>query len=652
VVVSGKNLVGRDTFCVVVCNPVTDVCDTTIIVVVVPPTPDTIYEQVPTDSTITVCPSGLEPTFDAATTTYSFCDGTTTPKTGTLGDYTINPATGCVTYVAGPNAGTEEPICIVACDSKLDMCDTTIIIIKVVPPVDTILDTICKTCTDTICLDNDFEPGVITTTTLCDGSTSESGTIANIEVLANGCVVITGKDLVGRDTFCVVVCNPVTNVCDTTIIVVVVPPTPDTIYEQVPTDSTITVCPSGLEPTFDAATTTYSFCDGTTTPKTGTLGDYTINPATGCVTYVAGPNAGTEEPICIVACDSKLDMCDTTIIIIKVVPPVDTILDTICKTCTDTICLDNDFEPGVITTTTLCDGSTSESGTIANIEVLANGCVVVSGKDLVGRDTFCVVVCNPVTNVCDTTIIVVVVPPTPDTIYEQVPTDSTITVCPSGLEPTFDAATTTYSFCDGTTTPKTGTLGDYTINPATGCVTYVAGPNAGTEEPICIVACDSKLDMCDTTIIIIKVVPPVDTILDTICKTCTDTICLDNDFEPGVITTTTLCDGSTSESGTIANIEVLANGCVVITGKDLVGRDTFCVVVCNPITDVCDTTIIVVVVPPTPDTIYEQVPTDSTITVCPSGLEPTFDAATTTYSFCDGTTTPKTGTLGRLYDQC
>ncbi|MBK7137635.1 MAG: hypothetical protein IPH74_00845 [Bacteroidetes bacterium] len=44
---------------------------------------------------------------------------------------------------------------------------------------------------------------------------------------------------------------------------------------------------------------------------------------------------------------------------------------------------------------------------------------------------------------------------------------------------------------------------------------------------------------------------------------------------------------------------------VVVIGKDLVGRDTFCVVVCNPITDVCDTTIIVVVVPPTPDTIYQ-----------------------------------------------
>ncbi|MBK7506526.1 MAG: hypothetical protein IPI52_16205 [Bacteroidetes bacterium] len=334
-------------------------------------------------------------------------------KTGTLGNYTINTTTGCVTYVAGPNAGTEGPICIVACDASLDMCDTTIIIIEVVPPVDTIRDTICTTCTDTICLDNDFEPGVITTTTLCDGSTSESGTIANIEVLPNGCVVITGKDLVGRDTFCVVVCNPITDVCDTTIIVVVVPPTPDTIYEQVPTDSTITVCPSGLEPTFDASTTTYSFCDGTTTPKTGTLGNYTINTTTGCVTYVAGPNAGTEGPICIVACDASLDMCDTTIIIIEVVPQVDTIRDTSGKTCTDTICLDNDFEPGVITTTTLCDGSTSESGTIANIEVLPNGCVVVSGKNLVGRDTFCVVVCNPITDVCDTTIIVVLVPPTP-----------------------------------------------------------------------------------------------------------------------------------------------------------------------------------------------------------------------------------------------
>ncbi|MBK7137631.1 MAG: hypothetical protein IPH74_00825 [Bacteroidetes bacterium] len=131
------------------------------------PTPDTIRVTIPTDSLDTICVT-LEEGFGGGDITYSLCNGDLS-GTGNFGSYIVT-ADGCLIYESDSISGIDT-VCVIACDASLGLCDTTIIIIEVVPPVDTIRDTICTTCTDTICLDNDFEPGVITTTTLCDGST-------------------------------------------------------------------------------------------------------------------------------------------------------------------------------------------------------------------------------------------------------------------------------------------------------------------------------------------------------------------------------------------------------------------------------------------------------------------------------------------------
>jgi gliding motility-associated-like protein len=636
---TATDIVGRDTICVEQCDATSGLCDTTIIVVVVPPTPDTIRETLPTDSTITVCVD-LENGFNPLTTTYSYCNGSTGTLTGTLGTAVLDN-NGCVTYTADSIPGNEAPICVVACDATTGFCDTTIIIITVTPPRDTIIDTICQTCTEVVCLPNPFGPGSVVTTTLCDGSTSVSGTVVEATVLPNGCIEYTAKDIVGRDTICVEQCDAISGLCDTTIIVVVVPPTKDTIRDTIPVTTTTTLC-AVLDSGMNAATTTYIYCNGSTGTLTGTLGTAVLDN-NGCVTYTAGSIPGNEAPICVVACDATTGFCDTTIIIITVTPPRDTIIDTICQTCTEVVCLPNPFGPGSVVTTTLCDGSTSVSGTVVEATVLPNGCIEYTATDIVGRDTICVEQCDAISGLCDTTIIVVVVPPTKDTIRDTIPVTTTTTLC-AVLDSGMNAATTTYTYCNGSTGTLTGTLGTAVLD-TNGCVTYTAGSIPGNEAPICVVACDATTGFCDTTIIIITVTPPRDTIIDTICQTCTEVVCLPNPFGPGSVVTTTLCDGSTSVSGTVVEATVLPNGCIEYTAKDIVGRDTICVEQCDAISGLCDTTIIVVVVPPTKDTIRDTIPVTTTTTLC-AVLDSGMNAATTTYTYCNGSTGTLTGTLG------
>jgi hypothetical protein len=246
-------------------------------------------------------------------------------------------------------------------------------------------------------------------------------------------------------------------------------------------NDTVVVCVD-LEPTFDPAQTTYTFCDGSTIGN-GTLGTYEID-ANGCVTYVAGNTPGDENEICVIACDANLGICDTTIIIITVVPPTvtpDTIYDTVPVNDTVVVCVDLEptFDPAQ-TTYTFCDGSTIGNGTLGTYEIDANGCVTyVAGNTPGDENEICVIACDANLGICDTTIIIItVVPPTvtPDTIYDTVPVNDTVVVCVD-LEPTFDPAQTTYTFCDGSTIGN-GTLGTYEID-ANGCVTYIAGNTPG-----------------------------------------------------------------------------------------------------------------------------------------------------------------------------
>ncbi|MBX7226392.1 MAG: hypothetical protein K1X55_10200, partial [Chitinophagales bacterium] len=648
--------------CVIACDANLGICDTTIIIItVVPPTvtPDTIYDTVPVNDTVVVCVN-LEPTFDPAQTTYTFCDGSTI-GTGILGTYEIDD-NGCVTYVAGNTPGDENEICVIACDANLGICDTTIIIITVVPPTvtpDTIYDTVPVNDTVVVCvnLEPTFDP-TQTTYTFCDGSTTGTGTLGTYEIDDNGCVTYVASNTPGDESeICVIACDANLGICDTTIIIItVVPPTvtPDTIYDTVPVNDTVVVCVN-LEPTFDPAQTTYTFCDGSTT-GTGTLGTYEIDD-NGCVTYVAGNTPGDENEICVIACDANLGICDTTIIIITVVPPTvtpDTIYDTVPVNDTVVVCvnLEPTFDPAQ-TTYTFCDGSTTGTGTLGTYEIDDNGCVTyVAGNTPGDENEICVIACDANLGICDTTIIIItVVPPTvtPDTIYDTVPVNDTVVVCVN-IEPTFDPAQTTYTFCDGSTADN-GTLGTYEIDD-NGCVTYVAGNTPGDENEICVIACDANLGICDTTIIIITVVPPTvtpDTIYDTVPVNDTVVVCVNIEptFDPAQ-TTYTFCDGSTADNGTLGTYEIDDNGCVTYVAGNTPGDENeICVIACDANLGICDTTIIIItVVPPTvtPDTIYDTVPVNDTVVVCVN-LEPTFDPAQTTYTFCDGSTTG-TGTLG------
>ncbi|MBL0080914.1 MAG: gliding motility-associated C-terminal domain-containing protein [Bacteroidetes bacterium] len=701
VLYNANDIVGRDVdeICVSACDASLGICDTQIIIVTIIPSKETIKDTIKVGDRDSVCVR-LEPGMDADNISLFDCSS----EINNITDIETHLDGSCIwVSYTGTSVGNDT-ICVQVCDEELGC-----------------------TCTDTICLDNDFEPGVITTTTLCDGSTSESGTIANIEVLANGCVVVSGKNLVGRDTFCVTTCDAVTGICDTTIIVVVVPPTPDTIYEQVPTDSTITVCPSPLEPTFNATTTTYSFCDGSTGPKSGTFGDYTINTTTGCITYVAGSLTG-KDTICVVACDSRLDMCDTTIIIITVVPNCPNVIldDTVRVLCDGTgngkYCLpigltdilskysvfidgdaffdlpdicDLDTTGGYDFTTAIAGGQyggnihrlekwtvngtmyapallfnnlseltaymnvTNPSGdwqlvgdrivggdissTYGNLQVFSpevgarafvayNQNVDSKGTEFTLSEGGHVIVVENNETGCLDSVYVDVICLTNDTIRETVEVNQTITVCVE-LEG-FDPATTTYSFCDSTTTPKAGTLGNYTINPATGCVTYVAGDVKGNEEPICVIACDAALGVCDTTIILITVVPGDTTIVIPVCDTCTTTICLDTllDITDNVFT---FCDGSSEITTPLGVVTIDAQGCISYTATGVIGIDTLCIEHCDTILDVCIKDTVIIRIIPTRDTIRDIIQVGDRDSVCVA-IENGMDADDVTVVLCAG----------------
>jgi gliding motility-associated-like protein len=64
------------------------------------------------------------------------CDGSTTGTTVLGGTWSIDPLTTCLIYTAGPTKGNDT-LCIVACDTLKQQCNTTTVIITVTgyPPV-------------------------------------------------------------------------------------------------------------------------------------------------------------------------------------------------------------------------------------------------------------------------------------------------------------------------------------------------------------------------------------------------------------------------------------------------------------------------------------------------------------------------------------
>jgi gliding motility-associated-like protein len=482
--------VGTDQFCVVACNS-SNLCDTTIINVTVTQSPlpsvDTIYittlVNAPTPNT---CVSLTQ--IGAAMTT-SVCDQ---PNSGQ-----VALTAECFVYTPAANFVGTDQFCIVACNASV-ICDTTIVIVTVTPAptptTDTLyITTLVNTPTPNTCVSL-TQIGTALTTGLC--AQPASGQVA----FTASCFVYTpNTGFVGTDQFCVVACNAA-NVCDTTIVIVTVTqpqlPTKDTLYV-----TTLINTPS--------ANTCVSLTQIGTALTTGLC----AQPASGQVAFTAScfvytPNTGFvgTDQFCVVACNAA-NVCDTTIVIVTVNPnPIIPIGDTITvttpyQTPTTPICITG-AGLGVNTLLSFC--STPVNGFIIPVN---DSCLIYDPLDLfVGTDTICVLACDSSLTTCDTiTIIVTVLPPTPigsniDTIRVNTPFQTTtLAICLDTAQ--LSGIPTSFAICNQ---PNNGTL--VQLNDT--CVAY--GPNMGFVglDTVCVIICDTAL-VCDTTIIIINVLPPV-----------------------------------------------------------------------------------------------------------------------------------------------
>ncbi|MBL0078616.1 MAG: hypothetical protein IPP53_05695 [Bacteroidetes bacterium] len=592
-------------------------------------TNDTIRDTVEVNQTITVCVE-LEG-FDPATTTYSFCDGAITPKAGTLGNYTINPATGCVTYVAGDVKGNEEPICVIACDAALGVCDTTIILITVVPSDTTIVIPVCDTCTTTICLDTllDITDNVFT---FCDGSSGDNHTTSVVTIDAQGCISYTATGAIGIDTLCIEHCDTILDVCIKDTLIIRIIPTRDTIRDIIQVGDRDSVCVA-IENGMDADDVTVVLCAG----PLDNITNVQTHVDGGCVWLsYTGTSVGTDQ-LCVSICDNSLDVCDETVVIITVIPNDTVIVIPVCDTCSETFCLDTLFDI-TNSTWTFCDGSTEVTTPLGEVSIDGlTGCVTYTANGTIGFDTLCVIHCDTITGVCDTIDPIIKIIPTKDIIRDTIFVGQTDSVCVA-IENGMDADVISIELCSG----PLDNITNVQTNVDGGCVWLsYTGTNIGNDT-VCIVICDNTLNVCDTTVVIITVLPvelTTDTIRVTVDEEGTVTAC-DVAFEHGVdgdnIVSSTLCDGTTSGTNIYGSYTADGNGCITYTANSIVGIDVdeICVVTTD-IDGNMDTTIFIVSIIPLKDTIEVTIFTDADTTLCveiPDGFS---DPVIT---LCDGTT--------------
>ncbi|MEN8927373.1 MAG: hypothetical protein ABF242_04295, partial [Flavobacteriales bacterium] len=524
------------------------------------PVPDTAYFLTggnPVDTCITTTE------LIGSNLTYGTCEA---PNNGVLTN-----VDSCFRYT--PVSNSLDTACVIICD-EYAVCDTTILIF--VPPLtnDTIITTSPFVCVDS----TEMDGLTFSTISTCDGTgtTTSGGTVTTG---SNNCVTITPNYVLGTDTTCIIICDTLLNICDTTIIVSIIPPTPDTIVMftyGVATDT----CLSTSE--LPGSTFTYTAC--------GNPGNGSISNIDSCYRYI--PINNLLDSSCVVICD-EYGICDTTYFFY--LPPFekDTIYRGIPATGgTDSSCLSTPGTGGPYDVTS-CDRT---DGTYAGFLLITDDSCVVYTPPLLPftGDTACIIICDTIvsTLLCDTTIIIYYPTPTPDTIITQLPRGGgSVVVCADTTE--LLGSNFTYSSCGGASS------GVFSRN-SENCYTYITVlPRVDTT---CEIVCDEN-GVCDTTYFIFVPAVTPDTVITT-----NPIVCVDTTEMPAGYQTITACDGSVSPTTTNGGSAVIdpLTGCVTTTPDFSSSMtDTTCVIVCDTINGICDTTIIITVQPPTPDTIVQ-----------------------------------------------
>ncbi len=213
--------------------------------------------------------------------------------------------TNCIAY-SGLELGLDT-FCLEICDGPI--CDTAILVIEVLPVIDTIPLFVNVNLSDTFCIDTTvFHHPVDTFYNFCEAS---SGVFVDVTLIDDGfCVEYTGLTP-GIDTACLVLCDTA-GFCDTTILVL---SAKQTTLEVIDTTvllgdfDTLCINTSELMGEID---TFFNDC----ARISGVFVDFTLDQDSICVIY-DGRRVGTDTA-CLVVCD-ELGICDTTILIVTTI---------------------------------------------------------------------------------------------------------------------------------------------------------------------------------------------------------------------------------------------------------------------------------------------------------------------------------------------
>jgi gliding motility-associated-like protein len=489
---------GADTICIVVCDSL--LCDTTILYVLVDsisrvPRSKIVNLEVAIGDSLTYCDLLKPINFD---TIFNFCPNLSGVKSQVIIE------NNCI-KIKGKILGNET-ICMVVCNKQTNLCDTTTILVKVIPNIITPrskTDTLNLYTNDTLKYCNFNINGLVGPLTINQFCFNLNQNINFSIDTANRCVKITSFSVIGVDTLCFLVCDSL-KFCDTTrlIINVLKRPTPtykaDTVYVE--TGRKISYCKL-LTAGISTVDTIYNYCPN----SSGTNATYTLNRLTKCI-EITGVLKGVDS-LCMVVCGDSI--CDTTFIYIIVTDTL--VIGNRGKRFVDTInipkgtknysyCkLNNGNLTQIDTIFNICP--TSPNSPISYAIDTVKKCLKINGLD-VGTDSICIVVCNKL-KVCDTTIIYVnvldsnVIRIKYDSV--RVVVNDTIIYCDL-LKTNFQGRIDTIkNICPN----PNSTVSSYILDDSLYCVKII-GLAPGMDS-VCIVICDVE-GFCDTTIIYINVI--------------------------------------------------------------------------------------------------------------------------------------------------
>lgn len=262
---------------------------------------------------------------------------------GNVSGFGFIPNTNCIEYT-GAVIGLDT-FCMVFTYSD-GTIDTVGIMIQVVPQLlsgDTIPLDVLINCVEILCIDTSaFLAPIDTIYNYCENS---SGIFAEVTIIEPNCIEVLAFNVGGLDTACIVICDTL-GVCDTTIFLInVTQPELITVYDTTTITQSGIYCPDTTQ-LYGVVNSIVNICDS----LSGTNVEFEVIDSTFCIDFT--PLTLGTDTACIVICDD-LGTCDTTIYILTVINPIDTIIavddDTITYTInpvTIDIFANDIFDPG------------------------------------------------------------------------------------------------------------------------------------------------------------------------------------------------------------------------------------------------------------------------------------------------------------------